>query len=132
MGSEKPWVGCKQRRWGVWNEVSCGKRATRDGYCGTHHPDAKARRDAKRAERWQAENALLAKQRERERHERACVNALTGIPDPIAWVEAVERLVEAAQAVVRIGDRYSAVLLLSDAVRALLALQSPAEEKSDG
>ena len=47
--------------------VECSNRAVRDGYCGTHHPDAAARRDKKRAERYAEETAIReARWRERE------------------------------------------------------------------
>ena len=44
---------CKER--GIWDKYSwssrqCTKNATRDGYCGIHHPDAvKRRRDKQNA-----------------------------------------------------------------------------------
>lgn len=44
---------CKARVWprGEYHSVGCSKDATRDGFCGIHHPDAKKRRD----EKWRAE-----------------------------------------------------------------------------
>lgn len=39
---------CKEGVWhqsGNWGRTyQCGKKATKDGYCGTHHPDAVAKR----------------------------------------------------------------------------------------
>ncbi len=32
---------------GGWRRISCSKKATKDSYCGTHHPDAVKRREAK-------------------------------------------------------------------------------------
>ena len=38
---------------GRWpRKLRCSKRATRDGFCGTHHPDAVARREKERTERY--------------------------------------------------------------------------------
>lgn len=37
---------------GAWREFQCEKKATRDGYCGIHHPDAKAARKAKSDAKW--------------------------------------------------------------------------------
>lgn len=57
-------------------------------------------------------------------------NALTGIPDPIAWVEAVERLVEVASRwAVPFPTTSHDDADLEKAVAAVLALQSPSEEE---
>ena len=65
----------------------------------------------------------------------SCVNALTGKPDPQAWVKAVERLVEwarvfsVAEATDNLCDEIYRELITS--VLAVLALQSPREEEKN-
>src|SRR5262245_17331607 len=39
---------CKGKKGRDWRYYPCMRTATRDGYCGTHHPDAVAKREAKR------------------------------------------------------------------------------------
>ena len=59
--------------------------------------------------------------------------ALANIPDPIAWVEAVGRLVEAVRDWADHPRSVEAGIKLAKAGDALLALQSPREEeKGDG
>ena len=59
-------------------------------------------------------------------------NALTGIPDPQAWVEAVERLVRAVALQYDPGcSEREAWIQTREAYQALLALQSPREEEEN-
>jgi len=50
---------CKEQIWrsGSWGHSGCSKRATRDGFCATHHPDAKKARLEKRDAAWKAKDA---------------------------------------------------------------------------
>lgn len=52
---------CKAKIFGGYHFHHCSKKASLDGYCGTHHPDkVKARYDAKMAKlqaRWDAKDA---------------------------------------------------------------------------
>jgi len=39
---------------GMWSrDKTCSRKAVRDGWCKTHHPDAKAARDKAASERWE-------------------------------------------------------------------------------
>ena len=70
---------CKADAYGsAWRSVRCSRRATRDGYCGQHHPDAVAARHAKRDATWEAD-AREAERREVER-QRGIVRAF------LVWV----------------------------------------------
>ena len=67
---------CKGTAWnpsgqvrGGGREVGCSKPATRDGWCGTHHPDAVAKREA----RVEAERKVQA-ERDRARWAREARN----------------------------------------------------------
>ncbi len=44
---------CKQVLWKGFHTYQCSQKATRDGFCGIHHPDAVAKRDAKQKARWE-------------------------------------------------------------------------------
>jgi hypothetical protein len=54
---------CKKMIWGDFREHRCRNNAKTDGFCGTHHPDAQARRDKKREDKYQKdkENSIYAK-----------------------------------------------------------------------
>lgn len=45
---------CKKVLRQGFHTYSCSKPASRDGYCGVHHPEAVAKRNAKTAARWDA------------------------------------------------------------------------------
>ena len=129
MGSEnKAWTkgGCAVLVFNGWSNKPCQNRAKRDGYCGVHHPDAQARRDAKRRERDLARNAKWDKQAQQIDRARACVNALAGIENPAAWREAVERLVEAVLSLPSPStEEHTAMDDVIAARFAVLALQEP-------
>lgn len=63
----------------------CGKLATRDGYCGLHHPDAVQKRHAERDARYDRETQLRDAQWAVRDKERDVVNAA------LAWGDADER-----------------------------------------
>lgn len=50
-------VKCKVQVGYGWSKHQCSRGATRDGYCGTHHPDATKARRAKLDAKWQAKQA---------------------------------------------------------------------------
>lgn len=54
--------------------VRCSKRATRDGRCGIHHPDAEARRRAKSDARWQEQRAAIQRAQEKQELRAAIVS----------------------------------------------------------
>lgn len=60
---------CRARMWRRFRELPCSRRATRDGYCGQHHPDAEAAREAKSRAKWDAQQAarVAAETRDRNR-----------------------------------------------------------------
>lgn len=63
----------------------------------------------------------------------ACVNALAGIPEPAEWRRRVEALKEAARPwAYAMGWDGADDRKVREAVRALLALEEPREENSDG
>ena len=59
---------CKEtvRRPGAWQRSQCDNKAKRDGYCGTHHPDAVKRRREKSAARFKKDAAEMDAQYMRE------------------------------------------------------------------
>lgn len=64
--------------------VRCSRRATRDGYCGQHHPEAVAARRAKRDAKWAAKEAAdaMAQWNARQDRDRNIVR------DFLAWARA--------------------------------------------
>ena len=40
-----------------WHQYRCDKKATRDGFCSIHHPDAVKARDANKHSKWAKERA---------------------------------------------------------------------------
>lgn len=71
--STREW--CRGTTWGGrMGLVRCGNYATRDGYCGVHHPDAQAKRRAATLARQQARLKVgmnRAAQRARDREDAA-------------------------------------------------------------
>lgn len=68
------------RGWG--RHIQCSKRATKEGYCGIHHPDAVAKRQAATEERLKAESERLTDRWKREARDRAIVLAVLALtPD---------------------------------------------------
>ena len=52
---------------GSWGrQYGCSKNATRDGYCGTHHPEAVARRKEKSKQAWGDKMARYQAKQDRE------------------------------------------------------------------
>lgn len=49
-----------------WHSYPCQNRATRDGWCGVHHPDAAKKREEKQAARWQERDYADARKWQRE------------------------------------------------------------------
>lgn len=50
---------CKGKVWGDYHFYGCAKKATLDGYCGTHHPEKLAARHAKQAAKSKAKMAAM-------------------------------------------------------------------------
>lgn len=48
---------CRAGVWSGYRDYQCSKKPTRDGYCGTHHPDAQKRRDAEGDAKYAAKRA---------------------------------------------------------------------------
>jgi len=48
---------CKQQLRKGFMTFRCSKKASRDGYCGVHHPDAKKARREKQDAKWNATRA---------------------------------------------------------------------------
>jgi len=73
---------CQATCWkaGAWRPVRCSKAATREGYCGTHHPDAVAKRDAERTARQDAEMESYRRDRAREQARRDLMTAALQAP----------------------------------------------------
>ncbi len=63
---------CKETVWdgSTWRHRKCLHDATRDGYCGQHHPDAVKRRRGKAEARYQKESAVRAAKQKREDFDR--------------------------------------------------------------
>jgi hypothetical protein len=79
---------CSKQVWrksGNWGRHSqCERMAVRDGFCSIHHPDAQAKRDAKRKAQYKAERDSAEKRRNIEAAERAVLQAAE------AWRDAPE------------------------------------------
>lgn len=77
---------CKEKVFRGFHYFPCGRKATKDGYCGIHHPDKIAARDAKQKAKWDAEwHAKKAKQEEVDRKLNShaeLLAALEGLVDP--------------------------------------------------
>jgi hypothetical protein len=54
-----------------WHKYPCANQAKRDGYCGTHHPDAAEKRRFKAEARWAEESRIRNEKYEREEYDRA-------------------------------------------------------------
>ncbi|KKM90918.1 hypothetical protein LCGC14_1233710 [marine sediment metagenome] len=63
MGDE----GCKGKVSGGWNSYSCSRKATRDGYCFQHHPDAIKKRRQESQRKYDAVNEAERQKREKKR-----------------------------------------------------------------
>ena len=48
---------CSEQVWSGFRHYQCSNRHKRDGFCGIHHPDAKAARRAKQDAKWAKERA---------------------------------------------------------------------------
>lgn len=58
---------CKEMVWhhiGYQFTTQCSRKATRDGYCGHHHPDAEARREKRAREKFRKEQIEVAGRKE--------------------------------------------------------------------
>jgi hypothetical protein len=67
---------CKGRVPGVWRDSACSRKAVRDGYCNTHHPESVKARRAKSEQRYQ--DRRIAEAQERNRRARETADAFLG------------------------------------------------------
>ena len=47
---------CPPDRWGAFHPHQCKRKAVRDGFCNTHHPENIEKRYEERAKKWQRES----------------------------------------------------------------------------
>lgn len=66
---------CKAGVWDGYRHHQCSKRPSCDGYCGTHHPDARKKRDEARRALWREQDAANDLRRSVEAAERRVVQA---------------------------------------------------------
>lgn len=57
-----------------WHHYQCGRKASRDGYCGQHHPDAVKERAKKRWDKYDVEQARRDRERALASAERAVID----------------------------------------------------------
>ncbi|HYE57854.1 MAG TPA: hypothetical protein VD948_05085 [Rhodothermales bacterium] len=82
---------CKGEAWNGWNWVGCSKPAKRDGFCGTHHPDAVAARKAKNEARLQVKRELRRALDEAHRERNRKADAYDALARRVAALEAALR-----------------------------------------
>jgi len=84
---------------------ACGKPAKHQDeegnwFCGIHSPEAKARRIAKRAQRWEEQDAVMKRRCEDERRARICVSACEGISTKALESDVIKELLVTAQTLI--------------------------------
>lgn len=126
-------VTCKERVWRTWNYSSCNRKATRDGYCGIHHPDHVEKRKEKQREKWAEKRRLEDLKYERIADDKLRGMVFADIDDPVKWRAAVDRLIEAAR-IYSIADATDNIsreyeLEIIDALKSIILIQPVKEEK---
>jgi hypothetical protein len=81
------------RGWG--QNRGCRRRAVRDGFCATHHPDAEKKRQADASARWEADRARERRQYEIKSAEREVVRVAVEWNEKRATTEALSAAVNA-------------------------------------
>ena len=86
---------CQAKVWGGYRMIACSVTATRDGWCGTHHPDAVAKRKAASRARTQERMAALEAGNQRAYADRRKIDAhdalVAALRDTLDSLEYVNR-----------------------------------------